>query len=58
MAKKKRKRDNESAGIAFVAFLFIGFAISILMGRWDAMPFVGLGLGFLAMLVVMLKYRK
>lgn len=53
--EKKKKRDKE--GIAFVAFMFIGFAISVLIGRYDVFPFLGLGLGFAAMLVVMLTNR-
>jgi hypothetical protein len=49
----KKKHDAEA--IAFVGFMFLGFAIAALMGRWDVFPFLGLGLGFIAMFVVMLK---
>ena len=55
MAKNKK---HEMEGIAFVGFMFLGFSISILMGRWDTFPFLGLGLGFIGMLVVMMMNRK
>ena len=55
MAKSKK---HEMEGIAFVGFMFIGFALSALVGRWDIFPFLGLGLGFVAMLVVMMLNRE
>ena len=54
MVKNKKK---EMEGIAFVGFMFIGFAISILISRWDIFPFLGLGLGFIAMLAVMITQK-
>lgn len=53
-----KNKKHESEGIAFVAFMFLGFAIAILMGRYDVFPFLGLGLGFAGMLVVMMMNRK
>ena len=50
-----KKKDDDVAGIAFVGFLFLGMAVGALMGRWDVGPFLGLALGFIAMLLVMLK---
>jgi len=53
MAKKKGK---ELAGIAFVGFFFIGLAAGAFYGRWDVGPLAGLAMGFLAALVVGMKY--
>jgi hypothetical protein len=53
MKFKKQKQDKGS--LAFVGFFFLGFAIGILAGRWDAAPFLGLGLGFIASLAIVLK---
>jgi len=55
MGKDKAK---ELGGIAFVGFFFIGMAWGAFNGRWDVGPFAGLGLGFIAMLIVMLKFYK
>jgi len=52
MAKEKSK---ETAGIAFVGFFFLGMALGALYGRWDVAPFLGLAMGFIAMLVVMMR---
>ena len=60
MAKKFEEKDKgkEFGGIAFVGFFFVGMALGAFYGRWDVGPFAGLGLGFIAMLLVMMKYRK
>jgi hypothetical protein len=55
MAKKDKKHEAE--GIAFVGFMFLGFTISILIGRYDIFPFLGLGLGFIGMLGVKLANK-
>ena len=55
MAKYKEK---DMAGIAFVGFFFVGMALGAFYGRWDVGPFAGLGMGFIAMLIVMMKYKK
>jgi hypothetical protein len=48
----KKYKDNELGGLAFVGFLFIGMALGALYGRWDVGPFLGLGMGFVAMMLV------
>ena len=53
-----KNKNHEMEGIAFVGFMFLGFAIAGLTGRWDVFPFLGLGLGFIGMLVVMMINRK
>jgi len=50
-----KKKKEEPAGIAFVGFLFLGMAIGAIYNRWDVGPFLGLAMGFIAMLLVMLK---
>lgn len=54
MARSKKER-KELSGIAFVGFFFAGMAAGTFMGRWDMAPFIGLALGFIAMLIVGLK---
>ncbi len=59
MAKKMfagKGKGNELGGIAFVGFFFLGMALGAFYGRWDVGPFAGLGMGFIAMLLVMMKY--
>ena len=58
MAKFKKDKEKEMSGIAFVGFLFIGMALGAFYGRWDVGPFAGLGMGFIAMLLVMMKYSR
>lgn len=61
-AKKKfgtnweKNKSKDLSGYAFVGFLFLGMGIGALAGRWDAGPFLGLGLGFIAALFVKMKY--
>jgi hypothetical protein len=56
MAKDKKDKGKELGGIAFVGFFFLGMAFGALYGRWEVGPFMGLGMGFIAMLLVMMKY--
>jgi len=56
--KEKKDKAKEMSGIAFVGFFFIGMAAGAFYGRWDVGPFAGLGMGFIAMLLVMMKYHK
>ena len=57
MAKKETKNKRKDLeGIAFVGFFLLGMALGAFYGRWDIAPFVGLALGFIAMLVVKIKY--
>lgn len=58
MAKEKKDKTKDMSGIAFVGFFFIGMAVGAFYGRWDVGPFAGLGMGFIAMLLVMMKYHK
>jgi hypothetical protein len=53
MAKNK---GNELAGLAFVGFFFLGMALGAIYGRWDIGPLAGLAMGFIAMLLVKMKY--
>lgn len=53
--KKKSDPKDEASGFAFVGFMFLGFTIAIFYHRWELMPFLGLGLGFIAMMAVKLK---
>lgn len=52
MAKSKEK---EIEGIALVGFFFLGMALRAIFKRWDVGPFLGLGMGFIAMLMVMIR---
>ena len=52
-----RKKDDPT-GFAFVGFFFLGFALAAFYGRWDVSPFLALGLGFTAMMVVGLMKKK
>lgn len=54
---KFRNKSKDVEGIAFVGFFFLGMAIGALFGRWDVGPFLGLALGFIAMLIVMMKAK-
>ena len=59
MVKRFERKDkkDDTAGIAFVGFFFLGMFLGALFGRWDVAPFAGLALGFIAMLFVRMKYR-
>jgi hypothetical protein len=50
----KKKREDEG-GMAFVGFLFLGMAVGAIYGRWDIGPFLGLGLGFIAMAIIRMR---
>ncbi len=56
--KKWKRSGDETPGLAFVAFLLIGLGIGQYFGRPDVGVLVGLGVGFLAMLIVKIKYPK
>jgi len=56
--KRWKKNSDETTGLAFVAFLLIGLGLGQYFGRPDVGVLVGLGVGFLAMLIVKLKYPK
>ena len=56
--KNKKDEGDELGGIAFVGFFFIGMFLGAFYGRWDVAPFAGLGLGFIAMLLVRMKYKQ
>jgi len=53
----KKDKGKETGGIAFVGFFFLGMALGALYGRWDIAPFLGLAMGFIAMLVVVMMKR-
>ena len=52
--RMKNKREDEG-GMAFVGFLFLGMAVGAIYGRWDIGPFLGLGLGFIAMAIIRMR---
>lgn len=54
----KKDKDNELGGLAFVGFFFVGMALGAFYGRWDIGPLAGLGMGFIAMLVVKMFHPK
>jgi len=49
---------EKSAGLFFVAFMFIGAGIGLLFGRPDVGGAIGMGVGFLAMAFIKLKYGE
>lgn len=53
-----KDEGTQLSGIAFVGFFFLGMALGAFYGRWDAGPFAGLAMGFIAMLLVRMKYLK
>ena len=55
MAKDKAKEMSE---LAFVGFFFIGMALGAYYNRWDIGPLAGLAMGFIAALLVKMKYAK
>jgi hypothetical protein len=54
MAKKKKDDDSkyEPGGMAFVGFLMLGLAIGIYTGQTAVGVLGGLGLGFIAMAIL------
>lgn len=54
-SRKSKKEKKDTEGLAFVGCLFIGLAIGALYNRWDIGPFLGLGMGFIAMMLVKMK---
>ena len=55
MAKDKAK---DLSGLAFVGFFFIGLTLGAYYSRWDIGPLAGLAMGFIAALLVKMKYSK
>ncbi|MEA3229283.1 MAG: hypothetical protein U9P44_00035 [archaeon] len=55
MAKDK---GNDVAGLAFVGFFFLGLTLGAYYGRWDIGPLAGLAMGFIAALLVKMKYSS
>ena len=53
MAKNKGK---ELAGTTFIGFFFLGLVLGAIYGRWDIGPLAGLAMGFLASVLVKMKY--
>jgi len=53
MAKDKGKELSE---IAFVGFLFVGLAIGAFYDDWTTGAMTGLAMGFIASLLVKMKY--
>ncbi len=50
------KKTKELAGAAFIGFFFLGLALGAIYGRWDIGPLAGLAMGFIASLLVKMKY--
>ena len=55
MVKNKVKELSE---LAFVGFFFIGLVLGAYYNRWDIGPLFGLAMGFIAALVVKMKYAE
>ncbi len=51
------KRD-ESSGLLFVAFMFLGMGVGYLLGDTAAGLFIGMGIGFMAMAYVRAKGQE
>jgi hypothetical protein len=57
MAKKfKKSKEKELSEYIFVGFFFIGLVIGAFYGRWDLGALAGLGMGFIALALVRMKY--
>ncbi len=52
-----KNKADEAGGLVFVGGFFIGFAVGVLMGRYDVAAFLALGIGFLGMAAVRLKSK-
>ena len=55
MVKDKVKELSE---LAFVGFFFIGLVLGAYYNRWDLGAIAGLAMGFIASLIVKMKYAK
>ena len=55
MAKDKAKEMSE---YAFVGFFFVGLTLGAYYSRWDVGAIAGLAMGFIAALLVKMKYAK
>ncbi len=55
---KEKDIGNELGGIGFVAGLFIGLGSGMIYGRPDAGALIGLGIGFLLMLLIRLHFHN
>ncbi len=53
MAKDKGK---DLSGTAFVGFFFLGLVLGAVYDRWDIGALAGLAMGFMASMVVKMKY--
>lgn len=51
-----KEKGKDMAGFAFVGFFFLGMALGAFYGRWDIGPLAGLAMGFIAALLVKMKY--
>ena len=51
-----KDRGKELSELAFVGFFFIGLALGAFYGRWDVGALAGLAMGFIASLLVKMKY--
>ena len=45
---KKKYKNKDLFGTAFVGFFFLGMVVGAFYGRWDIAPFLGLAMGFIA----------
>jgi len=51
------KKKNDVPGTAFVGFILLGLAFGLYFGRPDVGILGGVGLGFIAMAILMTKYK-
>ena len=56
--KTKKKKKDEVEALAIPAGLFIGMGIGFMTGNLVPWMFIGLGAGFVGMILLMLKKKK
>ena len=50
------KKGKELAGAAFIGFFFVGLTVGALYSNWGIGALAGLAMGFIASLLVKMKY--
>ena len=55
---QRSKMGKQIGGIIFVGFMFLGMAFGWYIGRLVMGLFIGMGLGFIGMAIIMAAYDK
>jgi hypothetical protein len=58
MAKKKKDKDKEIAGLLIPAGVLTGIGVGFLLDNIPAWTLIGLGVGFVAMFIAMAVLKK